>query len=139
MFHCILKMDIRLSHVHTERKARTTHVHQSTVNGLQDTMPTCMRNSTHQYTVFCVHGRFQLHATPYTDACTLRVRILNIYSTCLISIICSFLGLLFLPHIRATEMWIITVAPEAILQREKHISAEINIPPLGVEFEYWNV
>ena len=131
MFHCILKMDIRLSHVHTERKERTTHVHQSTVNGLQDKMPTCMRNSTHQYT--CMAD------SSYTPrpACTLRVRILNIYSTCLISILCSFLGLLFLPHIRATEMWIITVAPEAILQREKHISAEINIPSLGVE--YWNV
>ena len=49
----------------------------------------------------------------------------------------TFIGLIslrFLPHIRATEMWIITVIPEAILQRETLTAGpDISIPSFGVE------
>ena len=45
----------------------------------------------------------------------------------------SLIGLRFLPHISATEMWIITIAPEDALQRDIHTKAEITIPSFGVE------
>ena len=53
---------------------------------------------------------------------------INVYCMCTSSTGSTVIGLRFLPHTRATEMWIITVAPEAMVQRETHTKAEIIIP-----------
>ena len=91
----------------------------------------------------------RLHTLAHTLACGKEKRVaLQVFAVAIFAACClnnelvletftGWIGLRFLPHFVATEMWIITVAPEAVLQRVKQTSAEINIPSPGPGVECW--